>query len=97
MTQPTAKLRLRLDSPRPRLKMIWMRRPDGVLACGPVTIEFRHAKPPGDYYDPVTKDAWYTLVNGVVICRLYGYATERDAQFAAPHLGAVRNFLSKGK
>ena len=85
------KMYLRLDVPRPRLKMIWTRRPDGVLACGPVTVE---------YMDPAPergKHGWYTLVNGVVACRRYGYRSERDAQFAAPHLGMIRNFLSKGK
>lgn len=84
------KIHLRLDVPRPRLKMIWTRRPDGVLACGPVTIEYMNPAPERE------KHCWYTLVNGVVACRCYGYTREREAMAAAPHLSAVK-LLMKGK
>ena len=89
----TDKLHLRVVTPKPRLQLVWIRRPDGVLACGPVTIEYRRAKPPSEWYDPIAKDAWYTLVDGVVACRNYGYATERDAMRVASHLEAVRKMM----
>ena len=80
MTAP--KLRLRHVETRPRLQMIWTRGEDGVLACGPVRIEQGRLT-----------IKWFTYVNGVVACRSYGYHTERDAQRAAPHLGAVRKLI----
>jgi hypothetical protein len=81
---PDPKLRLRLSSPPARLKLVWSRRPDGVLACGRVTVELIGSR-------------WLVIIGGVHCCRHYGYASEREAMAAAPHLRAVRELLKKGK
>jgi hypothetical protein len=80
------KLHLRLISPSPRLRMVWNRRPDGVIACGPVTVEFLAD-------DGTASGHWYTRINGHRVCRSYGYSREREAMAAAPHLKVVRRLL----
>lgn len=83
----TAKLRLKLIQPRPRLSLVWTRDEYG-LVCGPLTVRI--------FVGGHLSKRWGVFLGGKQICRDYGYASERDARNAAPHMGAVRKLITKG-
>ena len=55
--------------------------------CGPVEV----AREPV----PGNRDRWVTKLKGKIICRPYGYASAKDAMFAAVHLGPVVRLREK--
>jgi hypothetical protein len=84
MEDDAIKPTLRLVAERRYYSLVWTRDAAGVLRCGPLSIVWRAVEEDGS-------QGWYTHLDGKIISRRY--RSESDAQFAAPHLGPVRELM----